>query len=236
MARQGWLLPVRLPAGAGYRLTPRAVGRVRQAADRIYRQDAPPWDGRWHVVVVERVGDRAGRERLRSALGYLGYACVDGSTWISPRPSEELDALLAAEQISAERFHASYDGDDRILAARAWDIDGLASGYRQWLEGPASLSGQQPAIGQTRRCSRSGASWCTSGASSSLSILGCLASCCLRAGQARMPPSCSVPMQAASCCCLAGGALTGPVSGPHPGRRSRPGLERGLRSAPRAHR
>jgi phenylacetic acid degradation operon negative regulatory protein len=42
MARQGWLLPVQLPAGAGYRLTPRAVGRLRQAADRIYRQYTPP--------------------------------------------------------------------------------------------------------------------------------------------------------------------------------------------------
>ena len=134
MARQGWLVPVRLPAGAGYRLTPRAVRRLRQAADRIYRQDAPPWDGQWHVVVVERAADRAGRERLRSALGYLGYAWVDGSTWISPRPSVELDALLAAERVRADRFHASYDGDARSLAARAWDIEGLARGYRQWLE------------------------------------------------------------------------------------------------------
>src|SRR5262249_60598383 len=107
---------------------------LRQAGDRSYRGAGPPWDGHWHVVVVERVVDRAGRERLRSALGYLGYACVDGSTWISPRPSVELDALLAAERIRAERFHASYDGDARRLAARAWDIDGLANGYRNWLE------------------------------------------------------------------------------------------------------
>src|SRR5260221_3437310 len=71
--------------------------------------------------------------------------------------------------------------------------------------GLASLSGQPPAISQTRRCSRSGASWCTSGASSSLSILGCLASCCPPAGQARMPPSCSVPKPTA--CCLPPGDL-----------------------------
>jgi phenylacetic acid degradation operon negative regulatory protein len=141
MARQGWLAPVQLPAGAGYRLTPRAVGRLREAGDRIYRQDAPPWDGQWHVVVVERVADRAGRERLRSALGYLGYACLDGSTWISPRRSVELDALLAAERIRAECFHASYDGDARSLAARAWDIDDLGSGYQHWLERARELVG-----------------------------------------------------------------------------------------------
>src|SRR5258707_13455711 len=73
MARQGWLVPVRLPAGAGYRLTPRAVGRLRQAADRIYRQDAPPWNGELHVVVVERGGHPGGREALRSAPGYLAH-------------------------------------------------------------------------------------------------------------------------------------------------------------------
>ncbi|HUJ05123.1 MAG TPA: PaaX family transcriptional regulator C-terminal domain-containing protein [Streptosporangiaceae bacterium] len=139
MARQGWLTPVRLAEGAGYRLTPRAVSRLRQAADRIYRQDAPPWDGRWHVVIAERVADRAGRDRLRSALGYLGYACLDGSTWISPRQSAELDPLLGTERVRAERFHARYDGDARGLAARAWDIDGLALAYRRWLDLAADL-------------------------------------------------------------------------------------------------
>jgi phenylacetic acid degradation operon negative regulatory protein len=133
MARQGWLAPVRLPGGAGYRLTPRAVGRLREASDRIYRLGAPPWDGYWHVVVVERVAERARRERLNSALGYLGYARVDRSTWISPRPSVELDSLLAAERVSAEGFRASYEGDARGLAARAWDLDGLASAYTGWL-------------------------------------------------------------------------------------------------------
>lgn len=134
MASQGWLAPVRLPDGAGYRLTPRAVRRLREAGDRIYRRQTPAWDGRWHVVVVERIADRARRERLRAALRYLGYACLDGSTWISPRPSSELDALLTAEQVRAERFHAGHAGDARGLAARAWDIDGLANGYRDWLD------------------------------------------------------------------------------------------------------
>lgn len=133
MARQGWLAPVRLPGGAGYRLTPAAERRLRQAGDRIYRREQPPWDGHWHVVVTERVSERTRRERLKSALSYLGYACLDGATWISPRPSVELDALLGAERVRAERFVASYDGDQRGLAARAWDLDGLASAYTAWI-------------------------------------------------------------------------------------------------------
>ncbi|HEX9034145.1 MAG TPA: PaaX family transcriptional regulator C-terminal domain-containing protein [Streptosporangiaceae bacterium] len=133
MARQGWLDPVRTVDGAGYRLTPRAVSRLRQAADRIYRLDAPAWDGCWHLVVIERITERSGRDRLRSALAYLGYARVGVSTWISPYPSVELDGLLATEQVRADQFRASYDGDARELAARAWDIDGLALAYRQWI-------------------------------------------------------------------------------------------------------
>jgi len=133
MAGQGWLEAVKLPGGAGYRLTPRAVRRLKEAAERIYRRDVPPWDGRWHIVVVERVTDRAARERLRSALGYLGYASLGGMTWISPRPSAELDALLTTEQLAGDFFHAGYDGDPRALAARAWDIDDLAAGYQRWL-------------------------------------------------------------------------------------------------------
>jgi phenylacetic acid degradation operon negative regulatory protein len=85
------------------------------------------------VVVVELVAERARRERLQSALGYLGYACLDRSTWISPRPSVELESLLEAERISAERFRASYQGDARGLAARAWDLDRLAAAYCDWL-------------------------------------------------------------------------------------------------------
>jgi len=148
MARQGWLVPVRLPGGPGYRLTPRATNRLQQAADRIYRREIPAWDGRWHVVVIDRVTERAKRDRLKSALGYLSYACLDGSTWISPRCSAELDPVIAAEQVRAERFFASYDGDARGLAARAWDLDGLARAYRHWIARASEIAaraiGDQP--------------------------------------------------------------------------------------------
>src|SRR5262245_45752838 len=133
MVRQGWLTPVRLPAGPGYALTPRAVRRLDEAAQRIYRDDIAPWEGRWHVLVTDRVRDRARRERLRAGLSYLGYAPLDEVAWISPRSSPELDALLDTEQVRAERFWSSYDGDAVGLVSRAWDLDGLARAYERWL-------------------------------------------------------------------------------------------------------
>jgi phenylacetic acid degradation operon negative regulatory protein len=142
MARQGWLEAVRLPEGAGYALTPRAARRLDQAAERIYRHPEPDWDGRWHLLVAERIRERARRERLRAGLEYLGYAPIGESTWVSPRPSVELEAVLETERVRAERFVASYDGDARGLAARTWDIDGLAHAYRRWLEVARELTAQ----------------------------------------------------------------------------------------------
>src|SRR4051812_46314046 len=104
MVRQGWLEPVRLAEGRGYVLTPRAKRRLDEAWSRIYRADRTPWDGSWHVVVTSRPPDRAGRERLRAGLSFLGYAALEECAWIGPRASVELDALLESEGVQAQRF------------------------------------------------------------------------------------------------------------------------------------
>jgi len=139
MVRQGWLQPVRLPGGPGYALTPRGTRWLDEAAERVYPRGDPPWDGQWHLVVVERPPERARRERARAALTYLGYAPVGGSTWISPRPAPGLESLLATECLRAEQFRASYDGDARALLAQAWDLDSLAEAYRKWLSWAGAL-------------------------------------------------------------------------------------------------
>jgi phenylacetic acid degradation operon negative regulatory protein len=72
MARPGWLEAVRMPEGAGYALSRRAAHRLDEAADRIYRRTSREWDGRWHLVIAERIPGRSRRERLRAGLGYLG--------------------------------------------------------------------------------------------------------------------------------------------------------------------
>lgn len=139
MVRQGWLAPVRLAGGPGYALTPRATSRLDEAAERIYHHGDQQWEGHWHVLVVDRVPERARRERVRAALHYLGYAPLGETTWISPRASVELAGLLEAERLRAERFQATFEGDPRALLRRAWDLDGLALAYRRWLAMAAGL-------------------------------------------------------------------------------------------------
>ncbi|MGH3507044.1 MAG: PaaX family transcriptional regulator, partial [Nocardioidaceae bacterium] len=139
MVRQGWLTPVRLGEGPGYRLTPRAERRLTEAAQRIYRTEPMAWDGQWHLLVIDHVADRAGRERLRSALAYLGYAPLRDGSWVSPRASDEVDALLVAEETRAHRFRARYDGDATVLATAAWDLEGIGRAYRRWLDEARTL-------------------------------------------------------------------------------------------------
>ncbi len=139
MVRQGWLDPVALPAGPGYRLTSRGSTRLEQAAARIYRVGTPTWDGCWHLLVVEHVADRQARERVRSGLAFLGYGQLADGTWLAPWASGEVDALLAADDVHAETFTARHQATeppaapDVGLVRRAWDLDALARSYTDWL-------------------------------------------------------------------------------------------------------
>jgi phenylacetic acid degradation operon negative regulatory protein len=147
MVRQGWLDPVALPGGRGYRATPRCLHRLDEALARVYRVEAPRWDGCWHLLVLERVPERGTRERLRAALGYLGYAALADSTWVAPHGSPEVSALLASEGVRAERFTAQYVGDAAALVLQAWDLAELGRTYERWLVEAAELVGPRPTRG-----------------------------------------------------------------------------------------
>lgn len=144
MVRQGWLRPEKLPQGPGYAVTPKAVRRLDEAAARVYRAGAITWSGRWHLVVMEPVRERARRERIRAELAFLGYAPLSESTWIGPRPAPELDALLTGERVRADRFDARLEDDPRELVARAWDLPAIGAAYERWLDQAVELVGSLP--------------------------------------------------------------------------------------------
>jgi phenylacetic acid degradation operon negative regulatory protein len=147
MVRQGWLEPVTLPDGRGYRATPRCDQRLQEALARVYRVQAPTWDGHWHLLVVRRVPDRGTRERVRAALGYLGYACIADDTWMAPHSSTEVAALLSSEGVHAERFISTYDADQTALIRRAWDLTALGHAYERWLADATTMVGRLPDAG-----------------------------------------------------------------------------------------
>lgn len=141
MVRQGWLTPTRVGGAPGYALTARGRRRLDDAAARIYRTGNPTWDGAWHLLVVTLPNGRSARDRVRAGLAFLGYGALDDTTWVAPRPSGEVDALLAAEGARAERFTATHDGDSVALLARAWDLESLGRAYARFLDDAAPLLG-----------------------------------------------------------------------------------------------
>jgi phenylacetic acid degradation operon negative regulatory protein len=74
-------------------------------------------------------------------LAFLGYAPIGDGAWVAARPSPELDVLLDAEGIHAERFAAAHETDDADLVRRAWDLDAVGRAYERWLADARGLVG-----------------------------------------------------------------------------------------------
>ncbi|HEY8473072.1 MAG TPA: PaaX family transcriptional regulator C-terminal domain-containing protein, partial [Natronosporangium sp.] len=150
MVRQGWLTPLRLDSGPGYALTPRAVRRLDEAAARIYRTTKMNWNGKFDLVVLEPPASRPARARLTANLAYLGYGCLSDRTWIAPRPSEELEGLLADAGVRYDRFtatHAAGSEGAAALVERAWDLPQLANAYEKFVAELTPVVADVPARG-----------------------------------------------------------------------------------------
>lgn len=133
MVREGWLEPVERDV-RGYAVSARGRERLREAHARIYRTDEAAWDGRWHLVVVDRVPDRNARARGTQALAYLGYGQLAADTWIAPRPSRELGTALGPTGMAWHGFTGTVDGDAREVVSGVWDLSSLARAYRAFTQ------------------------------------------------------------------------------------------------------
>jgi phenylacetic acid degradation operon negative regulatory protein len=130
MVMQDWLEPVLLSGGRGYRATPRAIRRLDEAADRIYRRTQQTWDRTWHLAFVEQPAARSARNRLRADLGFVGYAELTDDVWVSPFPRSELASVV--EQAGVPLRTARADRFDPAPTS-AWDLDALRKAYEHWL-------------------------------------------------------------------------------------------------------
>lgn len=120
----------------GYEATPATRERLRRAHDRIYRAHDPPWDGDWHVVVLDHLPERGRRDRVAATLGYLGYGRLAPQTWVAAQRSPELPSALDTAAAGWTDLAASLRGRaPEELAARVWDLPSVAEGYRAFAQG-----------------------------------------------------------------------------------------------------
>ena len=131
MAAEGWVQPRRAGRHAAYRLTPRGVDRLEEAAPRVYRHGAEPWDGRWRVLLAPKLPDAAAAE-----LAWMGFGQLAPGAWVSTRDhGPRLRNVLAEHGLAGTTvLDAEILGEEpAAVAARAWDLTGLAERYAAFL-------------------------------------------------------------------------------------------------------
>ncbi|MGK5559232.1 PaaX family transcriptional regulator C-terminal domain-containing protein, partial [Actinomadura kijaniata] len=124
--RTGYGLSRRVPAEL------RLGHAVRDAV--LFGADAPPWDGRWRVVIFSIPEDRRNlRRAIRARLRWLGFAPLFDGVWISPHERGReagrfLDELgMGAYSVLTARQPP--DVPQGVVPLDAWDLDGIRAEY-----------------------------------------------------------------------------------------------------------
>jgi phenylacetic acid degradation operon negative regulatory protein len=139
MVRQRWLLRWRVGRRSFYALTPRGRLRVEHGTRRIYALDHGPWDGQWRLLTYTfPESGRAGRDRLRRELAWLGMGPLVNGTWISPYDlHEHLAAFIDTHGLRAHvaEFVGEHVGpaSDHALVARCWDLSAIERWHETFL-------------------------------------------------------------------------------------------------------
>ena len=133
-----------------YSLTPQAIARHRSTMHRFLAFGAAPrpWDGTWLAVSYSLPEARqAQRHAVRKSLGALGFVRLYDSLWISadrdPGPARSaLGEILGA--VAGARWsvlHVRFDDEEGPHGpAAAYDLDGLASAYRRFVDEHSALA------------------------------------------------------------------------------------------------
>ena len=138
LASQRLVSPERHGRLASYTLTGPGRRRLEEAAARIYLRRSLTWDGRWRILTYSFAEEnRAARDALRREVAWLGYGSLGTGMWICPWDlGTALDAVLAKHGVagSVQTFTSELDGDDRALAAQAYDLAELRAGHQAFLD------------------------------------------------------------------------------------------------------
>ena len=188
----GWLRTERIGRRSRVRLREETADMLRTGAERIYGFGEPwEWDGRWLLVALRVPEERRDvRHQARTRLAWEGFGSLGGGLWISPHVEREGELLRLVDESVADltSFRAEIGalGDPARVVADAWDLDAVASAYRDFVARFARLRPTRPAPSSAPRPSS-----CTPGASSPSSIPTCPRRSSPPAGHARAPTTSS---------------------------------------------
>ncbi|HEY7484747.1 MAG TPA: PaaX family transcriptional regulator C-terminal domain-containing protein [Streptosporangiaceae bacterium] len=142
-AADGWLTSERVGRNVRWSLTEPGRRLLTEGAERIYSfgAAAPEWDGVWLLLYVSvPEPKRRLRHQLRTRLSWAGFGSPEPGMWIAPSAAHETEARTVVEELGLETdamsFRARFAGigEERAMVARAWDLDGVAARYEEFIE------------------------------------------------------------------------------------------------------
>lgn len=140
MNKQGWVKAEKVGNRSYYSLTERGKARMEEASKRIYKTEAPKWDGQWRILVYTIPEEKRHiRDELRKELVWSGFGLLANSCWITPNPLEEQVKLLI-EKYNIEEFvsffRARYEGmqTNEELVAKCWDLKEINNRYKNFIQ------------------------------------------------------------------------------------------------------
>lgn len=160
-AERGLLESERVGRRTRWALTDAARRLLTEGTRRIYslHREPRPWDGRWLLLYVSvPESQRDLRHRMRTRLGWAGFASLGSGTWVSPWIDREIEAREVLNDLglasAAKSFIAKPGGigDVNEMVSSTWPLGEIAAGYDAFLErygpgglGPGTLGSGPPA-------------------------------------------------------------------------------------------
>jgi len=136
----GWLRTERHGRRSRVYLAPDTATMLSAGAERIYSFGEPwEWEGHWLLVVLRVPEERREiRHQVRTRLAWEGFGSIGGGLWISPHVEREEGLRdMAGDESVAEllTFQAEMGkiGEPARVIADAWDLDGVARAYREFI-------------------------------------------------------------------------------------------------------
>jgi phenylacetic acid degradation operon negative regulatory protein len=139
---QGVITARRVGRRARWQLSDSGRNLLIAGTERIYGfgADGRAWDGHWLVVLASvREEQRGKRHHLRSQLAFAGFGFLGPGVAISPHVDREelandvLRQLDLLDEAAVLRAEVGSLVPAEALLTRAWDLDAIAAGYRQFV-------------------------------------------------------------------------------------------------------
>lgn len=142
-AERGLLESERIGRRTRWALSDAARRLLTEGSRRIYslHREPRPWDGRWLLLYVSvPESQRDLRHRMRTRLGWVGFASIGSGTWVSPWVDREHEAREVLDDLglaSAARSFIALPGgigDVGEMVTATWPLGEIGAAYDAFLD------------------------------------------------------------------------------------------------------